>query len=300
MAIPFRKELDDLYRYAIFKPLTEHGYSVVRMDEQAFTGDVIEVLKEKIATAEFVIAEISDENPNVYLEIGYAWGMQKQTFLVSRPDKKPPFNVRGHKIIRYNSFYDLESAISAELAAIDAHIGKYTSSIRIEYGDITELACDAIVNAGNEHLLPGNGVSGAIHKKAGPELESACLALQVTNGLRCPTGDARITPGFGLKAKFVIHTVGPVFHDGNSGERELLASCYKACLQIAKQNKIHCIAFPAISTGVYRFPKAAAAQVAVNEVVSWIDREEFPRQVIFCCFEQADKSYYDALLKPLS
>ena len=139
--------------------------------------------------------------------------------------------------------------------------------IKIIKGDITTLAVDAIVNAANQVMLGGGGVDGAIHDAAGEELFEACLKVpEVRPGVRCPTGEARITPGFKLPAKFVIHTVGPVYRDGQHGEPDKLAACYRNSLALAAENGCKSIAFPCISTGIYGYPKEAAAQIAVHEV----------------------------------
>jgi len=136
-------------------------------------------------------------------------------------------------------------------------------------GDITQAAVDAIVNAANEALAGGGGVDGAIHRAAGPELLEACRALpQVAPGVRCPTGEARITPGFRLPARWVIHTVGPVWRGGGSGEAELLASCYTSSVGLAAAHGVVRLAFPAISTGVFGYPLEAACQVAVQAIAS--------------------------------
>ncbi len=139
--------------------------------------------------------------------------------------------------------------------------------IKIIQGDITTLAVDAIVNAANQVMLGGGGVDGAIHRAAGPELYEACLKVpEVRPGVRCPTGEARITPGFKLPAKFVIHTVGPVYRDGLHGEPEKLAACYRNSLALAAENGCKLIAFPCISTGIYGYPIEDAAKIAVREV----------------------------------
>ena len=140
-------------------------------------------------------------------------------------------------------------------------------TIEVVEGDITRLAVDAIVNAANERMLGGGGVDGAIHRAAGPELLAACRAVpEVRPRVRCPTGEARITPGFRLPARFVIHTVGPIWRGGTSGEAELLVSCYRQSLALARANGVTSIAFPAISCGVYGYPLEEAAAVAVREV----------------------------------
>jgi O-acetyl-ADP-ribose deacetylase (regulator of RNase III) len=144
------------------------------------------------------------------------------------------------------------------------------SGIEIIEGDITGLAVDAIVNAANETLLGGGGVDGAIHRAAGPRLLAACRELaQVRPDVRCPTGQARITPAFDLAARYVIHTVGPVWQGGTRGEAELLASCYRESLRLAQAHGLHSVAFPAISCGVYGYPLEAAAVIAVRAVHAW-------------------------------
>ncbi len=162
---------------------------------------------------------------------------------------------------------------------------QHDPAIEIIEADITTLAVDAIVNAANESLLGGGGVDGAIHRAAGPELLSACRALpQVRPNVRCPTGEARITPGFRLPAKFVIHTVGPIWEGGDDGEPELLARCYRESLRLARENGVRSIAFPAISCGVYGYPLDQAAAIAVGEVRSFLPDTEPPERIVFCCF----------------
>jgi O-acetyl-ADP-ribose deacetylase (regulator of RNase III) len=146
-------------------------------------------------------------------------------------------------------------------------------------GDITTLKVDAIVNAANNSLLGGGGVDGAIHKAAGPGLLEECKML---NG--CETGHAKITRGHELKAKYVIHTVGPVWQGGHLDEFSLLASCYQKSLELAKANKLKTVAFSAISTGVYGFPKELAATIAINETKRFLDRNIYPEKVIFVAF----------------
>ncbi len=175
--------------------------------------------------------------------------------------------------------------------------------IKIIQGDITTLAVDAIVNAANQVMLGGGGVDGAIHRVAGYELYKACFKVpEVRPGVRCPTGEARITPGFKLPAKFVIHTVGPVYRDGQHGEPEKLAACYRNSLALAAENGCTSIAFPCISTGIYGYPKEAAAQIAVREVREFLfptetqRRREEEMEVIFCCFSEYDANVYRSLI----
>lgn len=163
--------------------------------------------------------------------------------------------------------------------------------MRVHTGDITQLDVDAIVNAANSSLLGGGGVDGAIHRAAGPELLAACREL---NG--CKTGQAKMTPGFRLKARHVIHTVGPVWHSGRQGEDSLLADCYRNTLSIALAEGFGTIAFPAISTGVYRFPAERAARIAVATVRDVLAASETACDVIFCCFDADSARRHEAAI----
>jgi len=158
-------------------------------------------------------------------------------------------------------------------------------------GDITTMEVDAIVNAANNSLLGGGGVDGAIHKAAGPDLYKECEALK-----GCDTGKSKITRGHSLKAKHIIHTVGPVWYGGYRDEPEQLASCYQSSLSLAKENKIKTIAFPGISTGVYGFPKDLAALIAINETKRFISKHSYPEKVIFVAYDDESYENYRKLL----
>ena len=159
--------------------------------------------------------------------------------------------------------------------------------MEVAQGDITRVAADAIVNAANRSLLGGGGVDGAIHRAAGPRLLAECLTLG-----GCATGDAKVTKGYGLPARWVIHTVGPVWHGGDSGEDDLLASCYRRCLEVAAEKELEKIAFPSISTGAYRFPLDRAAGIAVRTVRAFLVEHECPAKVVFVCFDALTTAAY--------
>ena len=161
--------------------------------------------------------------------------------------------------------------------------------IRVVRGDITRLRVDAIVNAANNALTDGGGVNGAIHRAAGHELDEACRRIE--GG--CPTGEARITPGFNLPARYVIHAVGPVWRGGDHGEARLLAQTYRAAFKVALEHDIKTIAFPAISTGIFGYPKEAAARIAVEVMLEFEDRFT---EIIACVFNKEDEKHYLALL----
>lgn len=163
--------------------------------------------------------------------------------------------------------------------------------ILVVEGDIAALDIDAIVNAANERLAPGAGVCRAIHRAAGPELAAACARIG-----RCPTGEARLTPGFKLKARHVIHTVGPVWRGGDMGEAALLAACYRNSLRLAADSGIKRIAFPAVSTGVYGYPLEAATHVAIAAVREELTRAIAIEQVVFCCFGAEVAALYRRML----
>ena len=163
--------------------------------------------------------------------------------------------------------------------------------IHLIQGDITELDIDCIVNAANERLQPGAGVCGAIHNAAGPELIKECQKIG-----HCGVGEARITKGYNLTAKHIIHTVGPIWHGGNELEPEMLASCYRNSLEVAQKHELRSIGFPSISTGVYGYPKKEAALIAIREVRSFLEQESLLKMVQFVCFSKADMDLYRNLL----
>jgi len=164
-------------------------------------------------------------------------------------------------------------------------------AIEIVEGDITKQKVDAIVNAANTSLLGGGGVDGAIHRAAGPELLAECRTLH-----GCPTGEAKITRGYRLPARWVIHTVGPVWRGGREFEVELLANCYRRSLEVAVANEVHSIAFPAISTGVYGFPLERATRIAVREVRAFLNGNPSLEKVLFVCFDRRTRGVYEQVL----
>ncbi|WP_302275657.1 O-acetyl-ADP-ribose deacetylase [Faecalibacterium prausnitzii] len=168
---------------------------------------------------------------------------------------------------------------------------KVKNQIQVVQGDITKLDCDGIVNAANRSLLGGGGVDGAIHRAAGPELLAECRTLH-----GCRTGEAKITKGYRLKAKYIIHTVGPIY-SGTAEDAAQLADCYRNSLNLAKEHDVHSIAFPAISTGVYGYPLEDATEIAVKTVAQWLkDHADYAMQVIFCCFDARTERVYQARL----
>ncbi len=168
------------------------------------------------------------------------------------------------------------------------------SNIEIILGDITRQSVDAIVNAANCSLLGGGGVDGAIHRAAGPELLAECRTLH-----GCETGKAKITKGYRLPAKYVIHTPGPVWHGGGYGEAELLASCYRSCLELASQNGCETVDFPSISTGVYHFPLEKAAEIAIGTIDACLREHPEIQRVRMVCFDERTKAFYDRALENL-
>lgn len=166
--------------------------------------------------------------------------------------------------------------------------------IELLKGDITQMQVDAIVNAANTRLLGGGGVDGAIHEAAGPGLLEECKGIG-----GCPTGEARITKGYHLPAKFVVHAVGPVWHGGYSNESELLASAYLNSLRLAFENRISLIAFPSISTGAYGYPKESAARIAIRTIGKFIKNNPYPKKVFVVCFEEETYDVYKRLMAEL-
>ena len=166
-----------------------------------------------------------------------------------------------------------------------------TSRISLIQGNIVEQGVDAIVNAANTSLLGGGGVDGAIHRAAGPGLLEECRTLG-----GCHTGQARITAGYALPANHVVHTVGPVYRDGASGESELLASAYRSSLELAQQHRLKSVAFPSISTGAYRYPIEQASRIALETSIAWMRKHRLPEKVVFVLFSQQDLAVYDESL----
>ena len=167
--------------------------------------------------------------------------------------------------------------------------------IELIKGDITKLKVDAIVNAANSSLLGGGGVDGAIHRAGGPEILKECRKIVAKQG-GCRTGEAVITTAGNLPAKYVIHTVGPVWNGGNKNEASLLASCYKESLKLAAENKIASVAFPNISTGIYGYPKKEAAEVGIRSVTEFLNQNDFIGKVYFVCFDEENYRLYQSLI----
>jgi O-acetyl-ADP-ribose deacetylase len=167
--------------------------------------------------------------------------------------------------------------------------------IKLVRGDITKLEVDAIVNAANSNLTGGGGVDGAIHQAAGPGLLEECLRIKARQD-GCPPGEAVITSGGNLKVKFVIHAVGPIWKDGNEDEHNVLANAYRNSLVLAVANSVETIAFPNISTGIYGFPKAPAAEISIREVKNFLSKDDTIQTVTFCCFDEENFDIYDQLL----
>jgi O-acetyl-ADP-ribose deacetylase len=179
----------------------------------------------------------------------------------------------------------LMDEMRALTALIRERVAARGAGLAVWRGDLTRLDVDAVVNAANERMLGGGGVDGAIHRAAGPELLRACLAIpEVSAGVRCPTGEARITPGFDLPARYVIHTVGPVWHGGDRNEPDLLTSAYRSSLTLAAEYGLDTVAFPAISCGVYGYPVDAAAEVAVVAIRDFLATHECPRRALLVAF----------------
>ena len=169
---------------------------------------------------------------------------------------------------------------------------KVKNQIQVVQGDITKLDCDCIVNAANRSLLGGGGVDGAIHRAAGPELLAECRTLH-----GCRTGEAKITKGYRLRAKYIIHTVGPIY-SGTAEDAAQLADCYRNSLNLAKEHDVHSIAFPAISTGVYGYPLEDATEIAVKTVAQWLEAHaDYAMQVIFCCFDARTERVYQTKME---
>src|ERR1043166_9621208 len=192
--------------------------------------------------------------------------------------------------MRHSGIGSFSLRISADRFYTVTHLKMNANRIEVVEGDSTKQAVDAIVNAANTTLLGGGGVDGAIHRAAGPGLLEECRKLG-----GCPTGQAKITRAYSIPVKWIMHAVGPVWHGGNQGERDLLASCYRSCFDLAQQHEIRTIAFPAISTGAYGFPMDRAARIAIRESNSAFERNNLLTKVLLVCFgKDATQTYQKA------
>ena len=238
---------------------------------------------------------------NGYEDLGHGgFGPLRERLAADGPDALSLHELRLVLFIRQRAHYHQGGAwgpddpLMDEMRGLTAEIGRRVQArgpgVGVWRGDITRLAVDAVVNAANERMLGGGGVDGAIHRAAGPKLVEACRAVpEVRPGVRCPTGEARITPGFQLPADSVIHTVGPVWRGGGAGEDDLLTSAYRSSLSLAEAEGVGSMAFPAISTGVYGFPADRAARIAVETIRQWQAAHARPVRVVLVAFDAASE-----------